>query len=419
MKNNSPLLNETENIDDRITLTDILRWVYENTQQSTWDGLHHWAIQSLSFQRKVTAFENIHWKDLQESFTNSTMINLANQCLEDEVTKLENMYGVPKTFRTIFEIYSARWKYSAIYSSVKIHEAVSKRLCSYGGSKTLLAQLLDEEQQRELERVQELEEERYQKRPSSVEPFEPLLHDIIKRLCEEQGPMLNLSKLTSVFCPIADAFLGTTFYSECQPDGESLDPFLRPPRWVLVYRNQHIILVSPTEANWLMGQLYFLYRKQSFTEQLTTTLRVLLPRMKRDQSILVNTTTLTVPPTMFSNRGNFSFPIPVEWLVELYIFNGTIYLESSQEQTAYCQCLGVCPKPRSEIEEDAFEKGCITVDGFVNKSAHRCLLQLQQCRFRSNPLAFIRKLVENRNNTHAPLASHVGSIIMNALKLPF
>ncbi|CAF2137162.1 unnamed protein product [Rotaria magnacalcarata] len=219
MKNNSPLLNETENIDDRITLTDILRWVYENTQQSTWDGLHHWAIQSLSFQRKVTAFENIHWKDLQESFTNSTMINLANQCLEDEVTKLENMYGVPKTFRTIFEIYSARWKYSAIYSSVKIHEAVSKRLCSYGGSKTLLAQLLDEEQQRELERVQELEEERYQKRPSSVEPFEPLLHDIIKRLCEEQGPMLNLSKLTSVFCPIADAFLGTTFYSECQPDG--------------------------------------------------------------------------------------------------------------------------------------------------------------------------------------------------------
>ncbi|CAM4883176.1 unnamed protein product [Rotaria socialis] len=438
MKNTSSLLNETENIDDRITLTDILRWVYENTQQSTWDGLHHWATQSLSFQRKVTAFQNIHWKDLLESFTDNMMKNLAKQCLEDEVTKLEIMYGVSKTFQTIFEIYSARCKYSAIFSSVEIHEAVSKRLCAYGGSKTLLAQLLDEEQQRELEREQELEEERHQKRPSPVEPFEPVLHDAIKSLCEEQGPMLNLSKLTSVFCPIADAFLGTTLYSECQPDGwqkniwatnefkrvirtqgESLDPFLRPPRWVLVYRNQHIIFVSPTEANWLMGQLYFLYRKQSFIEQLTTTLRVLLPRMKRDQSILANTTTLTVPPTMFSNRGNFSFPIPVEWLVELFVFNGTIYLESSQEQTAYCQRLGVCPKPRSEIEEDAFEKGWITVDGFVNKSNHRCLLQLQQCLFHSNPLAFIRKLVENRNNTHAPIASHVGSIIMNALKLPF
>ncbi|CAF4978624.1 unnamed protein product, partial [Rotaria socialis] len=80
------------------------------------------------------------------------------------------------------------------------------RLCAYGGSKTLLAQLLDEEQQRELEREQELEEERHQKRPSPVEPFEPVLHDAIKSLCEEQGPMLNLSKLTSVFCPIADAF---------------------------------------------------------------------------------------------------------------------------------------------------------------------------------------------------------------------
>ena len=51
------LLSEKENVDNRISLTDILRWVYENTQQTTWDGLHHWAAQSLSFQRKVTAFE--------------------------------------------------------------------------------------------------------------------------------------------------------------------------------------------------------------------------------------------------------------------------------------------------------------------------------------------------------------------------
>ncbi|CAF1319381.1 unnamed protein product [Rotaria sp. Silwood1] len=299
MKKNSVLSNEKENIDDRITLTDILRWVYENTQQSSWDGLHHWATQSLSFQRKVNAFQNIHWINHEESFTNIMMENLARECLETEVTELKAMYGVSKTFQTIFEIYLARYTHSSICSSVEIHEAVSKRLYDYGGSKKLLAQLLDEEQQRELERKQELEEERQQKRPSSVGPCEPVLHDEIKKLCDMQGPMLNLSNLISAFCPIADAFLGTTFYRECQPHswqqnlwitnefkrviqtrGESLDPFLRPARWILVYRNQHIIFVSPFEANWLMSQLHFLYHKQSCNKRLTTTLCLLLPRIK-------------------------------------------------------------------------------------------------------------------------------------------
>ncbi|CAF4074970.1 unnamed protein product [Rotaria sordida] len=313
-----------------------------------------------------------------------------------------------------------------VYWIFNAMDSVSKRLWDYGGSKKLLTQLLDEEQQRELEREQELEEERQQKRPPSVRPYEPQLHNEIKALCDMHGPMLNLSKLTSVFCPIADAFLGTTLYRECQPHcwqqnlwitdefkrviqtyRESLDPFLRPARWILIYRNEHIIFVSPFEANWLMGRLHDLYRKQSPGELFTTTLRLLLLRTRRDQSIIVNTTTLKIPPSIGPDRGAVTFPIPIEWLVAFFIFNGTLYFETTDEQAAYCRCLGVCPKPRTEIEEDAIEKCWITVDGFVKKSEHRDLLQLQQCRFHANPLAFDRKLVENRNNTHAPLISHV------------
>ena len=150
---------------------------------------------------------------------------------------------------------------------------------------------------------------------------------------------------------------------------------------------------------------------------MTTTLRLLLPRIRRDQSIIVNTTNLTIPPSIAPDRGAVKFTIPTEWLVELFIFNGTLYFETTDEQTAYCHCLGLCPKPRTEFEKEAFEKSWINVDGFVEKSDHRNLLQLQQCRFHANPLAFIRKLVENRNNTHIPLISHVGSILINAMKL--
>ena len=267
-------IRKMKNMDDRITLIDILRWVYKNTQETTWDGLHLWATQSLSFQRKINAFRDINWKENETLYTDTAMENIAKECLEAEVLELKSIYGLSKTFQTIFDIYSARYKHFDICSSVEIHQAVSKRLRDYGGSKTLLTQLLDEEQQRELEREQELEEERQQKRPPYVHPYEPRLHNEIKALCDMDGPMLDLSELVSVFCPITDAFRDTTFYSECQPHswqenlwitdefqrviqtcGESLDPFLRPARWILIYRNKHIIFVSPYEANWLMGRL--------------------------------------------------------------------------------------------------------------------------------------------------------------------
>ncbi|CAF4349773.1 unnamed protein product [Rotaria sp. Silwood2] len=437
LKKTSALNKEKENINDHISLTDILRWVYENTQQATWDGLHHWATQSLSFQQKISAFRNIDWNNYQQILTNIMMENLAKASLDAEILDLKTMYGHEKTFQTVYEIYSTRYQYSNTGYSTEIHEAVSKRLLDYGGSKKLLTQLLDEEQQRELEREQETEEERQQVRPIAAVPCEPILHHEVMNLCETQGPMLNLSHLPNVFCSIADAFIGTTFYRESQPGcwqenlwvttefkrviqtkGESLDPFLRPPRWVLIYRNQHIIFLSPYEANELMDRLQYLYHKSPSDKLMQTTLRLLLPRTRRDQSILFNTRTLTIPPLISSDPEIPDYSIPIEVLVALFAFNGTIYFENKREQDAYCKFLGLCLKPRNEIEINAFDNGWINIDGFVENLDHRQQLQLHQCRFSFNPLIFIRKLIENRNQAHAPLSSHVGSIIINAIKLP-
>ncbi|CAF1073549.1 unnamed protein product, partial [Rotaria magnacalcarata] len=437
LKKTSALYKEKGNGNDHISLTDILRWVYENTQQATWDGLHHWATQSLSFQQKISAFRNFDWNNYQQILTNIMMENLAKASLEAEILDLKTMYGHKKTFQTVYEIYSARYQYSNTGYSTEIHEAVSKRLLDYGGAKTLLTQLLDEEQQRELEREQEAEEERQQIRPIAAVPCEPILHHEIMNLCEMHDPILNLSRLPNVFCPITDAFIGTTFYRESQPGcwqenlwittefkrviqtkGESLDPFLRPPRWILIYRNQHIIFLSPYEANELMDCLQYFYDKSPSKKLMQTTLRLLLPRTRRDQSTLFNARTLTIPPLISSDPDIPDYSIPIELLVALFAFNGTIYFENKREQDAYCKFLGLCLKPRNEIETNTFDKGWISIDGFVENLEHRQQLQLHQCRFSSNPLSFIRKLTENRNQAHTPLSSHVGSIIINAIKLP-
>ncbi|CAF0917324.1 unnamed protein product [Didymodactylos carnosus] len=416
-----------------VNVTDILHWVYENTQQTTWDGLHHWAAKSLSFQRKLAAFRHIQWNNDQQSFTDRLMENLARECLEPEVIDLIQMYGASKVSQTLFEIHSARYQRTDYQISIDIQEAVLKRLREYGGTKQRLSQLLEEEQQRELE--QELEEERQLARPPSVKPCVPVLHDDIKRLCDTNNDMMNLAQLPDVFRPLAYAFNGTTIDTTCQCNswqsnmwistefqrviatkGESLNPFLRPPRWIIIYRNQHLIFLSALEANWLLGRLNSVYQQQPFNSEWITTLRLLLPRTKRIQSIFANNRALTIPPAI-RLRTDVPFPLALEWLAQLFIFNGTVYFETIEEQTVYCQCLGLCPKPRTLQEEEAFEQGWIAADGFVSEPEYRRLLQIHGARFDFDPLTFVKQVIENRTNVHATISSHVGSIILNSCKL--
>ncbi|CAF4169552.1 unnamed protein product [Rotaria sp. Silwood2] len=434
LKNNSLIIeSKRKKSDGFINLIDILRWVYDNTQKATWDGLHHWAAQSLSFQRKISAFQHIRWNDQQQLFTDTIMAELAKECLEPEIIELKRMYGASKKFQTVFEIHHARYQHFTHHLDKQIQDVVLKRLKDYGGTQQRLSQLLDEEQQRELE--QELEEERQLERPSPAIPCEPILHEEIKRLCDMHSDIMNLNQYPNVFRPLPYAFTDTTFFNDIQSEhwhtnlwistefqrviktkGESLNPFLRPPRWILVYRNQHLIFVSALEANWLLGRLNFLYHERQFNSPSMTTLRPLVPRIKRIQSIFVNTPALTIPPLLGHANDAVPFLIPLEWLVQLFIFNGTLYFETVDEQTVYCQCLSLCPKPRMKEEEEAFEKGWIAVDGFVSNAKHRHHLKMYKVRFLNNLLPCVKQIIENRSNLHAPILSHTGSIILNSLK---
>ncbi|CAF4460918.1 unnamed protein product [Rotaria sp. Silwood2] len=396
-----------------------------NTKQSTWDGLHHWAAQSISFQRKVRAFQEIQWENQQQSITSTMMKKLINECLEPEIIELKHMHGTAKVLEIIEKIYIARCQQCNHHSSTIIHNIVLRRLHEYGGTKQRLSQLLDEEQQRELE--YELEEERQLAQPLSSKPCCPRLNTEIIQLCDINSQVMNLARLSNVFHPLPHAFTGIKFFKQCQPNSWpsnfwistefqrvtetkliSLDPFMRPPRWIIVYRNQHIIFITAFEANWLMVYLT--------SKSPVTTLRLLLPRVKRFQSIFVNTPTLTVPSLIGISNRIIPYFIANEWLVQLFVFNGTRYFDIVDEQTAYCQCLSLCPQPRTSIEKAAFGNGWIAVDEFVSDSNHRRCLSINQARFTLNPLTFVKQLIENRNNFQAPLSSYVGSIICNSYK---
>ncbi|CAF0959459.1 unnamed protein product [Adineta steineri] len=411
---------------NNIEVIDLLRWVYENTIDSTWNGLHYWATQSLSFQRKLAAFREIQWNNQEQVFDNEMMKQLAQDNLEPEILDLIDMYGERKVPSTLYDIHSARYNATNYNITVNIRDEVLQRLRNYGGKKTRLAQLLDEEQERELE--QELEEERQLERPPPAEPCERKLHDIIKQLCNKNIPMINLEDHPMVFQHLPFALIGTTLEEDCQPkswysnlwistefqrviatEDASLNSFLRPPRWIVVYRNQHIIFVSSYEANWLLGRL-------SLIDSPITTLRLFLPRIKRNQSIFVNTLPLTIPPSINVSNENDIYLVPLDRLVQLFLFNGTLYFDNTEEQTMFCQCLSLCPKIRNEIEENAFQSHKIDIDGFVH-SEHRDELQITHARLKENPIDFVKQILEIRNNIFPTTTSHVGSIILNAFKL--
>ncbi|CAF3205351.1 unnamed protein product [Rotaria sp. Silwood2] len=417
-----------------ICLYDILHWVYKNTQKATWDGLHYWATQSLSYQRKISAYHNVQWTNHQQQFTDVIMKQLATECVEPEMLELMRMYGCSKTLKTLFEIHQHRYQQTCHDLCNDIRDAVLYRLQDYGGAKQRLSQLLDEEQQRELE--QELEEERQLEPPPPVDPCTPKLHPEIKRLCGMQNIQMDLQQYPHVFQPLPYAYVGTTFLSDCQfnsweknmwistefqrvveTKGDSLNPFLRPPRWIIVYRNQELVVLSPLEANWIMGRLNSLYREGQLDNASNTTLRLLLPRVKRNQSILINTPTLSVPPLIGCPMRIITSITSLDFLAQLFIFNGSLYFESIDEQTIYCQLLSLCPNPRTQHEEKAFERGWIGTDGFVSEDTHRTVLQMGKVRFRQNLLNFVKQIIEMRNHTQVPLSSHVGSILLDARKM--
>ncbi|CAF2589620.1 unnamed protein product [Rotaria sp. Silwood2] len=87
------------------------------------------------------------------------------------------------------------------------------------------------------------------------------------------------------------------------------------------------------------------------------------------------------------------------------------------EQIAYCPCLSVCPKLQTMEEEEAFKKDWIAVDGFASNTERRHHIKMHNVRVHCNLLALAKQIIDNRNNSHASMSSHVGNIILKSLKL--
>jgi hypothetical protein len=100
--------------------------------------------------------------------------------------------------------------------------------------------------------------------------------------------------------------------------------------------------------------------------------------------------------------------IPHLHIAELLAFSGSAFFANAPEQNAYCDFLGLCPRPRSRIEDDAFQRGDIQPDGFFPPSKRG---EAHVCAFQKSPVQFISELLADRGWKGHAADSHVSQIL--------
>ena len=158
-----------------------------------------------------------------------------------------------------------------------------------------------------------------------------------------------------------------------------------------------IVLLSPFEANALLPD---------FRRGLGAQLHMFAPRVRQGQSLMLCERSLTLPHVQAA-------PIPDSLIAQLLAFSGSAFFGSAGEQDAYCNFLGLYPRPRSQIEDNAFQWGDIQLDGFCPPEKRQLLVRIEGggCAFQRSPVLFITELLDARGWMGHASESHVGQLL--------
>lgn len=187
--------------------------------------------------------------------------------------------------------------------------------------------------------------------------------------------------------------------------GTNEDEYIRPVWWIVSAGGQSsaekLLIISPYEANAYIS----IFRQVSTA----TTLHMFAPRLSASQSSLMDIRHLQLPPTTNTSIGYLL-------KAEISLFAGSLYFENADEQSAYCEFMGLIPRPRTDKHEEAFENGLITVIGFVPKENRHISMGIQaNCKFDICPDKLAIQII-NRRTLFLPRESHVSLIITEAKK---
>lgn len=417
---------------DCISSQHVIKFIEANSKKMERENMVHWAAAALNYTKKICGHET-----MKNSNQPNKLQVLYNTCVDDEFVKLDQMYGdkeeadlTEMTFKKFDKLAYEHKKNRKFIREMQ--EGVENKLTEYAQGVKRFSRALNDEQQKELEQEQELEEERHQERPNvrpAVPVFDKQIQELIEfgvtdeklsKMKEERAlfsfvDSLSNTKLINEFKNNEDAWSGhllvtKDFIKVTDSSSQTCDDFLRPVWWISRITNTTgidiFLLLSSFECNRLMP---------TFRTTKYATLHMFRPRLSKHHCSLLNDKNMQV------TGANERMSISVEDEIQIGMYAGMMYFKCDDEQNAYCNFMGLIPRPRPSQLDSAFENGIIEPKGYVpfgNRNLVAVAEYVNKCNFKKNPINLAIKLIESHHQTLLK-ESHVASILNRGFKTMF
>lgn len=418
---------------DAVSNENVIDFICDNSRRFEVDNTVHWASAAHNYTKKLAAHK------LYENSTDDAAIKkLYEKCVDNEYVTLEEMYGDKEEFpltsisQSKFVTLSKQYEKEAeIHNFVQcIDGGVYEKLRKQAPDVKRFIHCLDEEQEKELE--QEVEEERQVERPPKVNPATPIFDEklISLMMCGAAGAMYSEVIRTRTLLPFAEGLLNTKLFEKYKREpnwAEHLfvtkdfvrvlanstdlcDQFLRPVWWIARIDAQNdchiLVLLSSFECDRLLA---------TFHKSEKSILFPFRPTLSKLHSDLLDHQDLRV--TAESNTVD----LDANDVAKIKMYSGSMYFKNDVEQNAYCNFLGLIPRPRTPEQDKAFEEGIIKPNGFVPVENRQHLTAVNecvdQCRFNQNPVNLAIQLIE-AHHEFMRNESHASSILQRGSKFP-
>lgn len=436
----------------RVESHHVMQFIENNTKQFETANMAHWAAGAMNYTKKLTGHK-MYEKSSESPSMDSSMVTgddekhplerLYDHCVDDDFIDLKKMFGekeeallydiTHKKFSVLQRGYKGQ-RFKEIRCNIqKMQNDVCDKLDELAPEVKRFATAIDDEQEKELE--QEIEEQTQRERPRSAEPANPTFDGRLKQLVRHgvgiDGPFDEM-KADGSLLPIVASLSNTQMVSFCENNNDAFashllvtkdfatvieqqaqacNDFLRPVCWVARIKNPNakdiLILMSSYECNKLLP----LFRKSA-----NATLYSYRPRLSNLHSNLIRQQGLRV-----SGMAT-TYPIAIEDEVQIGVYAGMMYFADEAEENAYCNFLGLIPRPRSGYtseQREALENGYIEENGYVrnrDRNSTEAISQcVSQCKFKQNPTDLALKLIKAHHQI-LPKDSHAAAILIRGVK---
>lgn len=436
----------------RVESRHVMEFIEKNTKQFETANMAHWTADALNYTKKLIGHKMYEKYLEQRNMENSMVITkddkvplerLYENCVDDDFIVLKKMFG-EKEEALLYDITHNKFSilerdyrerdYRSIRNVIqKMKNDVCDKLDELAPDVKRFATAIDDEQEKELE--QEIEEQTQRERPRSAQPAKPHFDLRLKQLVRDgvdiDGTFDDM-KADGSLLPIVASLSNTQMFTFCENNGDAFashllvtkdfvtviehqaracNDFLRPVCWIARIKNPNanelLIVMSSYECNKLLP---------SFRKSINATLYMYRPRLSNLHSNLIHDQGLHVTGMTTTDL------ISIEDEVQIGVYAGMLYFDDEDEENAYCNFLGLIPRPKTGYtfeQKEAFESGYIEENGYVRNREHNCTEAISQCisqcKFKKNPTDLAVKLIKAHHQV-LPKDSHVASILIRGIK---